>query len=77
MGRHRPSGSYGHAIVMVEADCYRLSWTVDRYYPDSRLRHPRRATRHADLAGAQRFAKRWGLTVPETPRGRPGRAPKA
>lgn len=64
MSRHRAAGSYGHHIAKI-VDFYRLSWTVDRYYPDSRLRFPRRCRRDTDLAGAKRFAKRWDLKLPE------------
>lgn len=66
MGRYSPSHSYSHRIQRLSGDCYRLTWTVDRYYRGSRLRHPRGCHRHTDHAGAVRFAKRWGLPVPET-----------
>lgn len=61
MGRFSSSGSKGHRIRRIGRDHYRLSWTVDRYYPDSMLRWPRRCTRDTDEAGARRFAKRWSL----------------
>jgi len=64
MGRHRSSGSYGHRVSKVGPDHYRLQWTVDRYYAGSRLRHPRVDWRDTDKAGAERFAKRWGVEVP-------------
>jgi hypothetical protein len=64
VSRLRSSGSYGHAIQKLGRDCYRLSWVVDRYYPDSRLRYPRTTTRDTDLAGAVRFAERWEIARP-------------
>lgn len=57
--------AYGHAIRYIGPDHYRLSWTVDYYYPDSRLRFPRTTRRDTDADGAARFAKKWGVTVPE------------
>lgn len=65
MSRHRSSGSYNHGIQRIGRDWFRLGWTVDRYYPDSRLRFPRGACRDTDYAGAVRFAKRWGLAAPD------------
>jgi hypothetical protein len=65
MSRFRASTSYGHRIRYLCPDCYRVSWVVDRYYPDSRLRHPRRGFRVVDKAGAMRFAKRWKLNFQE------------
>ena len=64
MGRYSSNGSYGHHIQRIDYGCYRLSWTVDRYYSDSRLRHPRRTTRDTDTAGAERVATRWGVALP-------------
>lgn len=64
MSRFRSSGSYGHSIFRIGHDHYRLCWTVDRYYSGSRLRFPRGSSRDTDLAGAKRFAKRWGLVEP-------------
>ena len=54
MSRYKASGSRGHAISEIGWGDYRLHWVVDRYYPGSRLRHPR------DLAGAIRFARMHG-----------------
>lgn len=65
MSRNARGHSYGHAIQLIGADHYRLSWVVDRYYPDSRLRHPTRTTRDTDTEGAQRFAKKWGVALPK------------
>lgn len=65
MSRFSSAGSYGHAIQRLGNDHFRLSWVVDRYYPTSRLRHPRVCTRDTDEAGARRFAKRWGVPLPK------------
>lgn len=64
MSRHRSSGSYNHSVRRMGRDWFRMHWTVDRYYPGDRLRYPRGHTRDTDLAGAKRFAKRWGLAQP-------------
>lgn len=69
MGRYSSNGSYGHHIRRIAEGHFRLSWTVDRYYANSRLRHPRTATRDTDTAGAERFAKRWDIAMPETKQG--------
>lgn len=63
-GRYRSQTAYGQHIQKLGGGFYRLSWTVDRYYPSSRLRHPVGFQRNADLAGARRFAKKWGLPDP-------------
>jgi hypothetical protein len=65
MSRYHSNGSYGHTIRRCGYDHYRLHWTVDRYYPDSRLRFPRGCSRDTDYDGAVRFAKRWGLNAPK------------
>lgn len=57
--------SYGHRIqAFAEYGFYRLFWTIDFKYPNSRLRWPRTFSRDTDLAGAKRFAKRWNLKGP-------------
>ena len=65
MSRHRPGGGYGHHIQWLGPDHYRLSWSWDAYYASSRLRHPRKMTRDTDRAGADRFAKKHGIKVPD------------
>ncbi len=64
MGRHSKSNSYRHSIQPIGDDHYRLHWTVDRYYSGSRLRHPSTTQRDTDRRGAERFAKRWNLMMP-------------
>ena len=63
MGRFSKSTSYGHRIRNM-GGWFRLSWTVDRYYAGSRLRHPRTAERNTDEDGARRFAKKWNVVMP-------------
>ncbi|MCZ8104027.1 MAG: hypothetical protein O9972_39800 [Burkholderiales bacterium] len=65
MSRHRPTTSYGHKISDLGGGCYRLQWTVDRYYVRSRLRHPTGCHRDVERDGAERFAKRWDVKMPE------------
>ena len=62
MGRYSVNPSYDHRIQRLYHDCFEISWTCDRYYPSSRFRHPRGNSRSTDLAGAVRFAKKWGVT---------------
>jgi hypothetical protein len=57
--------SYGHGIERIGPGHYRLRWTVDRRYAGSRLRFPTSTNRDTDIEGAERFAKKWGLTVPQ------------
>jgi hypothetical protein len=61
MGRYSPGTSYGHRIEKLWSDGYFITWTVDYYYPSSRLRHPRCFRRCTDTAGARRFAKNWNI----------------
>lgn len=56
--------AYGHRIQRIDDDFYRLSWTVDHKYANSRLRYPRAMSRDSDAAGAKRFAKKWDLELP-------------
>lgn len=64
MGRFSPSSSYNHHIRSAGGGDYWISWTIDRYYAGSRLRHPRVFERFTDEAGAKRFAKKWGAEMP-------------
>lgn len=65
MGRYSSNGSYGHRIMKLGDDSYRLFWTVDRYYSGSRLRFPRTASRDTDKNGALKFSKKWDLGFKE------------
>lgn len=65
MSRYRSSGSCNHSVKRMGRDWYRMGWTVDFYYPDSRLRFPRRFNRDTDFAGAMRFAIKWDLPMPQ------------
>ena len=56
--------AYGHAIRRIGPGHYRLSWTHDRKVAGSRLRFQATIRRDTDRAGAERFAKKWGVTLP-------------
>ena len=59
MSRFNSSGSNNHRVTLFAGGPeYLISWQVDRYYSDSRLRHPRRCSRVTDEVGARRFIKR-------------------
>lgn len=60
MSRYRSAGSHSQSVSNPAWGCYRLHWTVDRYYAGSRLRHPRSCHRDIDLAGTVKFALRHG-----------------
>lgn len=67
MGRYSANPSYSHRIQRLNRHDFILSWTCDRYYKSSRLRWPRRNCRDTDRAGAERFAKKWGIPMPPEP----------
>lgn len=48
---------------------YRLSWVVDRYYKNSRLRYPKVYNRDTDEKGARKFCRRHGIEFPAPPTG--------
>jgi hypothetical protein len=56
--------AYAHNIRRIGADHYRLSWSFDTKIAGSRLRWPRTITRDTDEAGAMRFARKWGCSMP-------------
>lgn len=57
-----PSGSRNHHIQRMGEDFYRLSWSVYSKY--GRMLYPRQYRRDTDRAGAERFAKKWGVKMP-------------
>lgn len=59
------SGGYAHRIAYLGHDCYQISWGYDLKFIGSRLRYPKRMVRDTDKAGAERFAKKWQLQMPE------------
>jgi len=64
MGRYNSSSAYGFKAKLIDySGIYRLYWTVDYYYPDSRLRYPRTFTRDTDQKGAERFCKKHGIPL--------------
>lgn len=67
MGRFSGNPSTGHKIQRFGRDDFLISWTVDRYIAGSRLRWPTRYSRWTNRAGAERFAKKWDVTMPPEP----------
>lgn len=65
MSRFSSHSAYGHHIQRIGPDHFRLSWTWDRYYAGSRLRHPQTTRRDTDEVGARRFAKKHGCALPQ------------
>jgi hypothetical protein len=61
VSRHGAGGSRDHRVQKLSENLYRISWVVDYYYADSRLRYPRVFFRDTDRAGAVRFIDRWGI----------------
>lgn len=59
------SGSYRHRIHRIAHDDYEISWRVDFKYGGSRLRHAQVRRRYTDKKGAERFAKKWNVPMPE------------
>lgn len=68
MSRYSGKRSYGHRCKFFKwlGGFYRISWTVDFYYPNSMLRHPRIFERDTDEKGARKFCKRWDIEFPST-----------
>ena len=62
MSRFNSSGAAQFDYHYLGEDYYAISWTVDYYYPDSRLRFPRRISRITDEAGVRRFCGKHNLT---------------
>lgn len=67
MSRWSSSGSKSHHVARLGWDWYRLSWTVDRYTKNGRIRLPTRYSRDTDEKGAARFCKKWGCRMPPEP----------
>ena len=64
MSRYSTSHSYNHKCNKFGMDWYRISWTWDRYYTGSRLRHPQSCSRDTDEKGARKFCKKWNIAFP-------------
>jgi hypothetical protein len=58
-----PSGSRRHGVRKLGRDDYEISWSV--YRKHGRTLFGTRYARFVDEKGAKRFAKKWGLEVPE------------
>lgn len=63
MPTHAPSGSHHHKIYYLGHGAYRISWRYDVKY--GRLLGSRCISRDTDRKGAQRFAKKWHVQLPE------------
>ena len=61
MGRYSTSTGYSFKCRKIDSGIYRISWVVDYYYANSRLRYPRRFSRDTDQRGAERFCKLHGI----------------
>lgn len=59
------AGGYGHRIAKTGEGEYRVSWSYDTKYPDSKTRYVKRSSRYVDKAGAERFCKKWKIKMPE------------
>lgn len=68
MGRISNSGSYNHRIFYIAPDDYEICWTVDFKYSGSRLRFPQGRRRSTTKKGAERFAKKWNIEMPQPPK---------
>jgi hypothetical protein len=66
MSRYGKQESYGFHCVKIGEDDYRISWTWDRYYSDSRLRFPQTRSIRTDEKGAKRFCKKHDIRFPES-----------
>ena len=58
MGRYSKSNAYSFNIKKIDIETYILSWIVDYYYSNSRLRFPRRFSRVTNRRGAIKFSKK-------------------
>lgn len=63
MSSHRGQSSHGHRVRYVPefGGYYLMYWTVPQQV--GRLRYPRGCRRQTDRAGAERFAKKWGVSI--------------
>jgi len=64
MGKYSSDGAYGFKVQKIDpSGIYRLYWTVDYYYSDSRLRYPRAFSRDTNQQGAERFCRKHGIPL--------------
>lgn len=64
MSRYRPAPAYDFAIRPFFGGDFEISWTYDRYYTGSRLRHPQSRSRITNRKGAERFCRKHDLEMP-------------
>ncbi len=65
-GKTRRRGSRQHTIFYFNG--YVIAWRQDRHYYQSNIIEPMTIRRETDRAGAERFAKKWGVPMPEEPK---------
>jgi hypothetical protein len=65
MSAIKPKGSRGYHIEWLAPNAFVISWKIDQNAMGSRLRFPVRRRSVTDRKGAERFAAKWGLVVPE------------
>lgn len=65
MSRYRQQKSYYHSCVYIGWGTFCMSWTVDRFVKNSRLRYPTTYQRDTDEPGARRFCRRWDILCPK------------
>jgi len=63
MSAIKPRGS--RKIEWLAPNASSISWELDKNAMGSRLRYPVRRRSVTDRKGAERFAAKWGLVVPE------------
>ena len=66
MGRGN-SGGYAHRIRRVRADVYLIAWSFDVVPKGRRFRLVKRGSQETNRAGAECFAKKWDIKMPEDP----------
>jgi len=65
VSRYNSSGATDFGYRRLGCGDYEISWVIDFYYPDSRLRFPRTIRRITDVKGAKRFCKKHNLVFKE------------
>ena len=56
-----------YRIQRFGPDEFVISWAFDQCYRNSRQRFSNGSRRDTDRAGAERFAKKWGIQMPADP----------
>lgn len=61
------TGGSGHRILRLGGGDYEIAWSYEVKFTGSRLLFHRTMRRVTDRKGAERFAKRWGVRIPDEP----------